>query len=85
MCLCVEEPVPLEKLTRGDKRTLLIWILCAAIGLTVAWHYFPRAFPEASVNFRVSRAQALDRARQFVASQGGDLSGMRSTDRKSVV
>jgi hypothetical protein len=75
----VEGFVPLEKLTRGDKRTLLIWILCAAIGLTVAWHYFPRAFPEASVNFRVSRAQALDRARQFVASQGSDLAGMRST------
>jgi membrane protease YdiL (CAAX protease family) len=75
----VEEIVPLEKLTRGDKRTLLIWIAVAAIGLTVAWHYFPRAFPEASVNFRVTRAQALDRARQFVASQGGDLTGMRST------
>jgi membrane protease YdiL (CAAX protease family) len=71
--------LPLEKLTRGDKRTLLIWIVCAAIGLGVTWHYYPRAFPEASVNFRVSRAEALDRARQFVVSQGGDLSGMRST------
>jgi hypothetical protein len=70
--------LPLERLTWGDKRTLLIWIACAAIGLGVTWHYYPRAFPEASVNFRVSRAEALDRARAFVTSQGGDLAGMRS-------
>jgi hypothetical protein len=74
-----EDFLALERLTRGDKRTLLIWLLCAAIGVSVAWHYFPRAFPEASVNFRVSRSQALDRARQFVVAQGGDLTGMRST------
>ncbi|MGC1188253.1 MAG: CPBP family intramembrane glutamic endopeptidase [Candidatus Acidiferrales bacterium] len=71
--------VTLERLTRGDKRTLLIWIACAAIGLGVAWHYFPRAFPEASVDFRVTRAEALDRARQFVVAQGGNLTGTRST------
>jgi membrane protease YdiL (CAAX protease family) len=70
--------LPLERLTRADKRTLVIWLACAAIGLTVAWHYFPRAFPEASVNFQISRAEALDRARQFVVSQGGDLTGTRS-------
>ncbi len=74
-----EEYLALEKLTRGDKRTLLIWLLWAAVGLGVAWHYFPRAFPEASVNFRVSRGEALDRARQFVAGQRGDVAGMRST------
>jgi membrane protease YdiL (CAAX protease family) len=75
----LEDFLALERLTRGDKWTLAIWLLCAAIGVSVAWHYFPRAFPEASVNFRVSRGEALDRARQFVVGQGGDLTGMRST------
>jgi membrane protease YdiL (CAAX protease family) len=74
-----EDFLALERLTRGDKRTLLIWLVCAAIGVSVAWHYFPRAFPEASVNFRVSRSEALDRARQFVVGQGADLTGTRST------
>jgi len=69
----------LERLTRGDKRTLLIWLLGAALAAGVAWHYFPRAFPEASVNFRVSRSAALERAREFVESQGGDVTGMKST------
>jgi len=75
----LEDFLALERLTRGDKLTLLIWLLCAVIGVSVAWHYFPRAFPEASVNFRITRGEALDRARQFVAGQGGDLAGVRST------
>ena len=44
------------------------------------WHYryFFRAFPEASVDFKVTRADALERARAFAAGQGFSLQGYQS-------
>jgi len=69
----------LERLTAGDKKTLLIWILCAIVAACVAYKYFFRAFPEASIDFRVSRGAAVGLARQFVASQDGDLAHYRSS------
>lgn len=53
-----------------ERRALLWWILAGILGVVVAWRYFFVAFPEASVDFRISRPAAVERARQFLADQG---------------
>jgi membrane protease YdiL (CAAX protease family) len=68
-----------ERLDANDKKVLLIWILAGVIGAGVAYRYFFRAFPEASVEFKVSRAQALDLAKRFAATEGERLGGYQSS------
>jgi len=68
-----------ERLDGNDKKVLLIWILAGLLGAGVAYKYFFQAFPEASVEFKVPRAAALERARQFAISQGAQLDGYQST------
>jgi hypothetical protein len=69
----------LERLDRNDAKLLLIWILAGLLGAGVAYKYFFQAFPEASVEFKVPRADALERARQFAGAQGAQLSGYDSS------
>ena len=71
--------MPLERLNRNDARVLLLWILAGIAGAFVAYTYFFRAFPEASVDFKVSRTEALSVARQFAAAQGAPLGGYDSS------
>src|SRR3974390_1821956 len=59
-----EACLPLERLDRKDAKVLLIWILAGILGAAVAYAYFFRAFPEASVEFKVPRADARAPARQ---------------------
>jgi hypothetical protein len=68
-----------ERLDGNDKKVLLIWILAGLLGAGVAYKYFFQAFPEASVQFKVPRAAALEQARQFAISQGARLDGYQST------
>jgi hypothetical protein len=73
-------PAPrLERLGGPDLRVLVVWILAGALSVGVAWRYFFQAFPEASVHFDVTRDQALDVARQFLAQQHTSLDGYEST------
>jgi flagellar basal body-associated protein FliL len=65
--------LPLERLDRNDAKILLLWILAGIVGASVAYTYFFRAFPEASVEFKVPRADALAVAKQFAATQGAEL------------
>ncbi len=67
-----------ERLTSRDKRALLLWVLAGVMGALCAYKFYFRAFPEASVNFQVSREDALKRAQAFVAGMGEDLSGYQS-------
>ncbi|MGC1089190.1 MAG: hypothetical protein WA894_12180, partial [Candidatus Acidiferrum sp.] len=67
-----------DRLTSSDKRALLLWILVGIVGAVFAHRYFFRAFPEASVDLKVSRNEALDRARNFVGSLGENVSGYQS-------
>ena len=67
-----------ERLTGSDKRALILWVLLGVVGLVFAQRYFFRAFPEASVDFKVSRGEALARAQKFVGSLGEDVSGYQS-------
>ncbi len=66
------------RLTAGDLRILLLWLLAAIAGIVAAQRYFFQAFPEAAVDFKVSREQALERARDFVRQQGGSPDGYES-------
>jgi membrane protease YdiL (CAAX protease family) len=75
----LEACLPLERLDRNDAKVLLIWILAGVLGAGVAYTYFFRAFPEASVEFKVPRADALAVAKQFAAAQGAQLSGYDSS------
>jgi membrane protease YdiL (CAAX protease family) len=68
-----------ERLDGKDKKVLLIWILAGLLGAGVAYKYFFQAFPEASVEFKVSRAAALEQARQFAIAQGAQLDGYESS------
>src|ERR1700748_3403398 len=67
------------RLSGQDKRALVLWVLAGIIGAWFAHHYYFRAFPEASIDFRVSRDQALERARDFMASMGQDVNGYQSS------
>ena len=66
-------------MTGADKRALLLWVLAGIVGVWFAHHYFFRAFPEASVDFRVSRGEALKRAQTFVDGLGENIRGYRSS------
>ena len=68
-----------DRLTGSDKRALLLWVIGGIVGVWFAHHYFFRAFPEASVDFRVSRGEALKRAQNFVAGLGENIAGYRSS------
>ncbi|HXM99707.1 MAG TPA: CPBP family glutamic-type intramembrane protease [Candidatus Dormibacteraeota bacterium] len=65
-------------MTGAEKRALLLWVALGIIGAIFAHKYFFRAFPEASVNFQVSRDQALKNAQNFVSSLGEDVSSYQS-------
>ncbi|HET6142943.1 MAG TPA: type II CAAX endopeptidase family protein [Candidatus Acidoferrales bacterium] len=71
--------MPLERLDGKDIKVLLLWILAGILGASVAYTYFFRAFPEASVEFKVPRADALIAAKQFAAAQGARLEGYDSS------
>jgi len=65
-------------LSGRDKRALVLWVLSGIVGWWYAQRHFFEAFPEASVNFRVTREEALIRAKTFVGSLGQDVNGYRS-------
>ena len=67
------------RLSGRDKRALVLWVLAGIIGAWFAHHYYFRAFPEASIDFRVSRPEALKRAQDFMASMGQNIDGYQSS------
>jgi membrane protease YdiL (CAAX protease family) len=66
------------QLSGRDKRGLVLWVLAGIVGLWYAHAHFFEAFPEASVNFKVSREEAMARAKSFVASLGQNVDEYRS-------
>jgi hypothetical protein len=59
-----------ERFVPADYRFIAV---CLALLAACVWFTagnFYRAFPEASIDFRVSRAEAQTRAQQFLESQG---------------
>jgi len=72
------------KLTGSEKRALVLWVLAGIAGVFFAQRYFFRAFPEASVDFKVSRPEAMARAKTFLAGLGENVDGYRSSIEFSV-
>src|SRR5256885_6294361 len=66
------------QLSGREKRALILWVIAGIVGLWYARAHFFEAFPEASVNFKVTRSEALTRARKFVESLGQNTAGYRS-------
>lgn len=67
-----------NRLTAANKRALILWVVAGILGALFAYKYYFRAFPEASVNFKVSRGEALTRAQQFLSSLGEDATNYQS-------
>ena len=65
------------QLSGSEKRALILWVLAGIVGLWYAHRHFFEAFPEASVNFKVTRGEALERAEEFLESQGDSTRGYR--------
>lgn len=66
---------PPHRLDRHDWRLIVIAILIAAASLAIAYRYFHRAFPAASIDFRLTRAQAAAKAQTFLAAHGWSTAG----------
>lgn len=58
-----------------NKKTIFSWIIGGIIGLGIFIAYFNSAFPSASVEIRVDRQAAFDKAEEFLKGQGFDASG----------
>ncbi|HEX3543679.1 MAG TPA: CPBP family intramembrane glutamic endopeptidase [Candidatus Acidoferrum sp.] len=67
-----------DRLTSANKLALVMWVIAGIAGALFAYKYYFRAFPEASVNFKVSRAEVLGRAKEFLASEGQDAASYQS-------
>jgi len=70
---------PEERLNRSELRTLLIWIGVGLLGTLIAFRYFFVAFPEAAVDFRISRGAAVEEAKRFLSAQGFQLEGYQNS------
>lgn len=67
-----------NRLTGSEKRALALWVVLGIAGVVFARTYFFQAFPEASVDLRITRQEALARAKQFVGGLGNDVSAYRT-------
>ena len=70
-----EVAVAETRLNGADKRALLLWIVLGILGAAFAHKYFFRAFPEASVDFKVSRAEAQELAKECEEGLGERRNG----------
>jgi len=68
-----------DRLSSSEKRALLLWVAAGILGLLFAYKYFFQAFPEASVNFQVSRQEAQAHAKKFVEGLGENVGGYKSS------
>lgn len=64
---------------RSNRNFILGFAVIAAISLTFGIVNFHKAIPEIGINFRVSRSQALQNAREFLTSRHYDLTGYHQT------
>jgi membrane protease YdiL (CAAX protease family) len=65
------------KLTAREYRIIVAVIVVAGISLAIGMKYFWRAFPEASIDFRVTRNDSEPLAEQYLAERGFRLQGYR--------
>jgi len=63
-----------QRLDRGDVRLILACLAITVVSLVVGTHYFYQAFPEATIDFRLTRDEARSHAASFLDHRGFDLS-----------
>lgn len=66
-----------QHLERRDLRLIGVCVAVAAISLAVGNHYFYQAFPEATIDFRITRDEARVRAESFLLQRGLDVGTYR--------
>jgi len=74
----------MEKLDRRDRRFILVCLVVIAAGAAVTAALFRRAFPEASIEFRVGRQEARALAEKFLAARGKRVADHRFAGRFGV-
>lgn len=67
----------MERLSRRDGRFVVLCVAVIAAGAVVGIPLFPQAFPEASIDFRVTREEAREVAERALARRGFDVTGRR--------
>jgi membrane protease YdiL (CAAX protease family) len=66
-----------SKLTSKEFKIIGVVVLISAASLAIGVKYFWRAFPEAAIQFRVTRRGSLPIAEQFLRARGAQLAGYR--------
>jgi hypothetical protein len=74
----------MEKFDRNDRRFILTCLAVTAIGAALTGLLFQRAFPEASIEFRVNRSEARVRGEKFLGGLGRNVAGTRFAGRFDV-
>ena len=65
------------KLTKTEYKIIAVGILVSALSLVIGVKYFWRAFPEASIEFRVNRDDSTPVALKFLAERNLSVAGYR--------
>ncbi|MEJ2008003.1 MAG: lysostaphin resistance A-like protein [Acidobacteriota bacterium] len=65
------------KLGVRERNIIVVAIAVAAVSLVIGVKYFSRAFPEATLTFRVNRSDSQPIAEKFLASRGFNVGGYR--------
>ncbi|HZQ45145.1 MAG TPA: hypothetical protein VFA99_17980, partial [Acidobacteriaceae bacterium] len=68
-----------ERFTHRDRVLIVVCCGIAALSLFIIFHWFSAAFPEASIDFRYTRASSLPLARGVLDAQHIDVRGLKHT------
>lgn len=66
-----------ERLTRSERRTVLLFVALAAACVLYTRRHFFEAFPEASIDLKHSKGEITARAESFLKARGLSTSGFR--------
>ena len=69
---------PFVPLTRSDRRFVAVCLAVLVVGSAVGVSLFSRAFPEASIDFRVTKEGARGIAEKALAARGFDVAGRKA-------
>ena len=65
----------IERLSRADRGLIAVCVTVIALGTAVGTTSFSKAFPEASIDFRVTREEARRVAERALTARGFDVAG----------
>ena len=66
-----------QHLDKKDYRLFAVCVAVVALSLYVATHFFHQAFPEATIDFKITREEAREQARSFLQHRGLDVEEYR--------